>query len=195
MSVQVKKVSELISLISHPTRLDVIPLIQRIKSDQAVPIDPLVTMARAFLNTQLLKEQLTLYRRSKTDVNGYDFNWNDKRTGHNYNRTHSLNKYLTQFVTENHLYGISMPGNTLKSTHQAIPPRVVHARDNRAVLITLGWCQLQNCLDLQKVHSLIISNDVLKVYNWIFYFISLNEISRNKIKVYVYLIQQVILTY
>lgn len=170
MSVQAEKVTKLISLISKSPGIDVLPLLlPRIKVDQqAAPTttDPLITMSRALLNTLLLQKQLKLYRRSSTDINGYDFNWNDKRSGHNYNRTHSLNKYLTHFAMQNELYGISIAGNTLKNRHQLLPPpRVIHAKDNRAILIVLGWCQWQSCLDLQKVRSLIISNDTLNLYH------------------------------
>lgn len=167
MSVQAEKLAKLIGLVTRCPGIDALPLvIPRIKADQQqTATDPLITLSRALLNTLLLQKQLKLYRRSSTDINGYDFNWNDKRTGHNYNRTHSLNKYLTHFIIQNDLYGISLAGNTLRNRTIPIPPRVVHAKDNRALLLVLGWCQWQRCLDLHKVRSLIISNDTLNLYH------------------------------
>lgn len=164
MSKQITKLNNLVHLLSPSTQIDINQLIRRIELDQKERWnDPLVTLSRALLNTLLLKEQLQLYRRSPLDINGYDFNWNEKRQGSsykNYNRTHSLNKYLTRFIKRHDLQGISLKGNRINKTPLGIPSRILAARDNRALLITLGWCQLNHCLNHDLVHSLIISNNV-----------------------------------
>lgn len=163
MSKQITKLNNLVHLLSPSTQIDINQLIRRIELDQKERWnDPLVTLSRALLNTLLLKEQLQLYRRSPLDINGYDFNWNEKRQGtknNNYNRTHSLNKHLTRFIKRHDLQGISLKGNSINRQPLGIPSRILAAMDNRALLITLGWCQLNHGLNHDLLHSLIISND------------------------------------
>lgn len=161
MSKQITKLNKLLQLLSPSIQIDIKQLVQRIELNQQEKWnDPLVTMSRALLNVLLLKEQLRLYRRSSLDINGYDFNWNEKRQGtknNNYNRAHSLNKYLTCFIKRYDLQGISLKGNTINRKPLGIPSRILAAMDNRALLITLGWCQLNHCLNHDLLHSLIIS--------------------------------------
>lgn len=162
------KLAQLIS--SAPHRVDLILIAHRIKQDQIQNHqnhhfhDPLITLSKASLNGLLIQKQLKLYKRSTRDINGYDFEWCDKYAGDK--TTHLLSHHLKRFVTKNALQGISLPGNRMNqwelSTHKRVPPpRILAVRDNRAVLILLGWCQWHHCLDLDKVHSLIISNDTI----------------------------------
>lgn len=161
MSKQIIKLKKLLQLISPSNQIDTKQLVQRIELDQQEKWkDPLVTMSRVLLNSLLLQEQLRLYRRSPLDINGYDFNWNEKRqdmNNNNYHRAQSLNRYLTRFIKKHDLQGISLKGNTINREPLGIPSRILAAMDNRALLIILGWCQLNHCLNHGLLHSLIIS--------------------------------------
>lgn len=156
MSLQVQKLANLIhSVCVHgsgtvPHPLTLLPLLKS-ALDGPQP-NPLVILARSILHLKQQTRGLKLFKRnSTTDINNYDFNWNDKLHSKQHLRT--IDKSLSLFIKRTGLEGISLGGDRFKQVRGS--NRVIMARDRRVVLWVLGYCEVNNCLEWGKLSDLL----------------------------------------